>query len=102
MSRAYHDRRKTIDLALAEHGLTVAGAGSFGGSALWMRAPEHVDTRVLAQRLAEKSVLIEPGHSFFSGPSAPNNFYRLAYSSIPTPRIAGGVEILAKTLAEIS
>ena len=102
MSRAYHDRRKTIDTALSEHGLTVAGAGSFGGSALWMRAPEHVDTRVLAQRLAEKSVLIEPGHAFFSGPAAPNNFYRLAYSSIPTPRIAGGVEILAKTLAEIS
>ena len=102
MSRAYHERRTTIDTALNKHGLTVAGAGSFGGSALWMRAPNHIDTRDLAGRLAEKRVLIEPGHAFFSGPSAPHNFYRLAYSSIPTPRISSGVEILAKTLAEMA
>ncbi|WP_375279919.1 PLP-dependent aminotransferase family protein [Pseudooctadecabacter sp.] len=101
MSRAFHDRRTTIDRAVNEHGLTVAGRGSFGGSSLWMRAPDHVDTRDLAARLAEKSVLIEPGHAFFQGPNPPTNYYRLAYSSIPTPRITEGISLLARTLGEM-
>ena len=100
ISRAFHERRTQIDAALDEHGLEVAGAGSFGGSSLWMRAPDQIDTRDLAQRLASKSVLIEPGETFFSGPNPPQNFYRLAYSSIPSQRIAKGIEILAQTLRE--
>ena len=102
MSRAFHDRRTTMDRALNQHGLTVAGRGSFGGSALWMRAPDHIDTRDLAKRLAERSVLIEPGHSFFSSPNPPQNYYRLAYSSIATPRITEGVALLAKTINEMT
>jgi len=101
MSRAFHDRRRAIDRALNDHGLTVAGRGSFGGSALWMRAPDHIDTHELARRLADRSVLIEPGHSFFAGPTPPRNYYRLAYSSIAAPRITEGVALLAKTINEM-
>ncbi len=101
MGRAFHERRTTMDTALNSHGLTVAGAGSFGGSSLWMRAPEHIDTRDLAKRLLEKSVLIEPGHTFFSGPNVPQNYYRLAYSSIPASRIPDGVALIAQALQEI-
>lgn len=102
MGRAFHERRTAMDGALADHGLTVAGSGSFGGSSLWMRGPEHIDTNDLAQRLREKRVLIEPGQSFFGQKDPPRNFYRLAYSSIPTPRIADGIEILARTLREMT
>lgn len=101
MSRAFHERRTTIDAAVQDHGLTVAGSGSFGGSSLWMRAPDHIDTRDLAQRLQAKSVLIEPGHSFFAGDAPPQNFYRLAYSSIPSQTINGGVAEIARTLQEM-
>lgn len=101
MGRAFHERRTVIDQALGDHGLTVAGAGSFGGSSLWMRAPDHIDTVELATRLAQKSVLIEPGHAFFATNTPPRNFYRLAYSSIPSERIPQGIEILAQTLDEM-
>lgn len=101
MGRAFHERRNTMDAALSKHGLTVAGSGSFGGSSLWMRAPDHIDTIELARRLRPESVLIEPGHSFFGQETPPRNFYRLAYSSIPTPRIDDGVEIIAKTMHEM-
>ncbi|PVA07250.1 PLP-dependent aminotransferase family protein [Thalassorhabdomicrobium marinisediminis] len=101
MSRAFHDRRMTMDAAVEAHGLTVAGAGSFGGSALWMRAPDPVDTAELARALQPKSVLIEPGHTFFAGPNPPANYYRLAYSSIPAPRIEEGIAQLAATLQEM-
>ena len=98
MGRAFHDRRRTMDRAVNEYGLTVAGAGSFGGSSLWMRAPDHIDARDLADRLRARSVLIEPGHPFFAGPDRPRNFYRLAYSSIPAPQITEGVALIADTI----
>lgn len=98
MGRAYEDRRRIMDRALGDHGLAVAGSGSFGGSSIWMRAPDHVDTNLLARHLAGQSVLIEPGAPFFADDLPPRNFYRLAYSSIPGPRISEGIALLAKAL----
>ena len=89
-----------MDAAVAEHGLEVAGKGAHGGSSLWMRAPENVDTGKLADRLRADSVLIEPGAPFFFGPEGPRNYYRLAYSSINRARIPEGVEIIGRTLAD--
>ena len=37
-----------MEEAIRDHGLVVAGQGGFGGSSFWMRAPEGVDTEVLA------------------------------------------------------
>ena len=96
---ALHARRKVMEQALAEHDLRVAGRGAFGGSSFWMRAPEAVDTDELARRLQAKSVLIEPGRAFFAGDLQPANYYRLAYSSIPGPRIADGLGLLAGEIA---
>ena len=118
-SRVLHERRRALDAAVAEHGLEVAGPGAYGGSALWMRAPEGVDTGELALALREKGVLVEPGGAFFApsassegwrstspllapvgctpAPTTLERFYRLAYSSIPEVRIAGGVGLIAKS-----
>ncbi|KPP84125.1 MAG: transcriptional regulator of taurine degradation TauR [Rhodobacteraceae bacterium HLUCCA08] len=98
MGRAYHDRRRIMDRALHDHGLTVAGSGSFGGSSFWMRAPAGVDTAELARRLSADSVLIEPGQPFFAGTAPPGRFYRLAYSSISGPRIPDGIARIAAAL----
>ena len=98
MSRAYHQRREVIDGAIADQGLTIAGEGTFGGSAIWMRAPDHVDASALALALRQKGVLIEPGAAFFAGSSPPLHYFRLAYSSIPANRIAAGIALIAQTL----
>lgn len=106
-SKALHERRRALDAAIAARGLAVAGGGAYGGSAIWMRAPEGVDTGTLAQTLRTSGVLIEPGAAFFApgqdgapppaerGRPAPARFYRLAYSSIPESRIAEGIGIIA-------
>jgi len=99
MGRAFEDRRRIMDRALNEHGLSVAGSGSFGGSSFWMRAPEGVDCAELTRHLAAQSVLIEPGAPFFAAADPPRNFYRLAYSSILGPRISEGIALLAKAIA---
>jgi len=100
MGQVFGRRRAVMEQALSDNGLRVAGRGVFGGSSIWMRAPGHLDTRRLDQALRTKGVLIEPGQSFFHNDHPPQNFYRLAYSSIPSERIAEGIEILAKTLRE--
>ncbi|TMM52817.1 PLP-dependent aminotransferase family protein [Sulfitobacter sabulilitoris] len=98
MGRAFHDRRRVMEQAIADTGLRIAGQGAYGGSSFWMRAPDHVDTDRLAERLRAKSVLIEPGRAFFDGEDRPKNYYRIAYSSIPSARIAEGVALIAEAV----
>lgn len=99
MSAALMERRKEMESAISEHGLTIAGRGIFGGSSLWMQAPSSVDTTQLAAGLRAQSVHIEPGEPFFSGPERPNNYYRLGYSSIQADRIAPGIERISRAIA---
>lgn len=98
MGTVFARRRQEMEQALADEGLDIEGRGVFGGSSIWMRAPDGVDTKELDHRLRARSVLIEPGHSFFRGPEPPGNYYRLAYSSIPSARIPDGIAILAEEL----
>ncbi|HKL55478.1 MAG: MocR-like pyridoxine biosynthesis transcription factor PdxR [Roseovarius sp.] len=101
MGQVFSRRRQVMEQALADHGLGVEGRGVFGGSSIWMRAPDGVDTSVLDERLRARSVLIEPGQPFFRGPAAPRNYYRLAYSSIPSERIPDGIAILSEELTHL-
>lgn len=96
------ERRRIMQAALADQGLRIAGAGDMGGSSFWMAAPEGVDAGLLAQKLAARGVLIEPGLPFFSGTGRPRHFYRLAYSSIPAARIPDGVAEIAAALRELA
>ena len=99
MGLAYHERRQVMDKALRQHGLTIAGRGAFGGSSFWMQGPKDLNASRLAADLRAKGVLIEPGQPFFGAENAPENFYRLAYSSIPASRIPEGVRLIAETMA---
>ena len=99
VARVLHERRRELDRACSAHGLTVAGPGAYGGSSMWMRAP-GTDTEVIAEGLREAGVLIEPGQPFFPGAAPPTDFYRLAYSSIPTDRIDTGVAMVAAAIAD--
>lgn len=98
MGHVFKERREGMEHAMSHHGLDIAGRGYFGGSSFWMRAPDHVDTEILAQTLQGRDVLIEPGHPFFSASNPPKNYYRLAYSSIPLARIPEGVARIADAI----
>lgn len=100
-SRAYHDRRNVLDAALRTEGIMAAGHGTYGGSSIWLRAPDGVDTTKLAMTLRASGVLIEPGAPFFASPSPPKEYFRLAYSSIPAQRIPEGVALIAKAIKDL-
>ena len=98
MGTAFQDRRLAMEEAFLQYGLTVAGQGTFGGSSFWMRAPNGVDTEVVAEQLRAKGVLIEPGRPFFTTEDAPKNYYRLAYSSLPVRKITDSVALIASEI----
>ena len=64
-----------------------------------MKAPDHVDTADLAQRLQNRSVLIEPGTAFFPSVAPSASHYRLAYSSIGQEHIETGISLIADEIA---
>ncbi len=97
LGAAFHQRRQITLDAVAREGLHLASSTRApGGSSLWMRAPDGLDTAALAARLRGQGVLIEPGAPFFHRPQAPTGFYRIAYSSIPADRIPEGIARIAR------
>lgn len=97
-ARALNTRRQVMETELKRHGLQIAGQSPHGGSSIWVALPEGTDAIRLAERLASRDVLIEPGQPFFFGAETPINFCRLGYSSIPSERIPEGIARIADAL----
>ena len=105
LRQAYAERSQRVAAALSAHlpqvtFTTVAGASSF-----WLRFPDPVDTRVLAEEAAKLGVLIEPGDVFFdanAGQPAPFNYARLGFASIDLARIEPGIVTLAVACEQVA
>ena len=95
LNRNYRDRAGVLRAALERHLPEVSYAQANGGSALWVRFPERIDTGILAQAALAHGVIVEPGEIFFAGTERPRNFLRMGYSSIEARLIEDGVQILA-------
>lgn len=100
MRQTFRRRRTVMEDAIRVHGLRTAQQVGFGGSSIWMRAPDAVDTAALALALQPQGVLIEPGRVFYDPAAGPDNYYRLAYSSIAAARIADGIGLIARAISE--
>ena len=88
--------------AIKKHQLEIAGSTSpEGGSSFWMKTPKEVDTGMLSTNLMTKGVLIEPGKNFFAPPYQPENYYRLAFSSINEEKIDKGIKLLASDIKKL-
>lgn len=96
MRREFAERRNAMIKALEQTQLEIAGSAKFGGSSLWIKAPSGIDTEILAEKLLDVGVVIEPGAPFFSRHYKPKEFFRLGYSSIPVKNIAEGISRIAE------
>lgn len=99
MRRKFSDRRDALESAIAKTELDVASAATFGGSSLWIRGPDGIDSTVLAKDLLQDGVMIEPGAPFFNGRNQPTEFFRLGYSSIPVEKIEKGIHLIANRIS---
>ena len=99
LNRNYRERAGVLCRALERHLPEASYAQANGGSALWVRLPQHVDTGLLAHEALGAGIVIEPGEVFFAGDKRPRHFMRLGYSSIEARRIDDGVKALASLVA---
>ncbi|MEE8189363.1 MAG: PLP-dependent aminotransferase family protein [Kiloniellales bacterium] len=99
LQRVFRARWEVMGEALARHLPEYAVTPSYGGTSFWVRAPEELDTDLLARAALEEGVVIEPGSIYFAGKSPPRNFFRLGLSSIDEAKIEPGIEKLAAIAA---
>ena len=63
---------------------------------------KKLDTDILASKLIKNGVLIEPGKNFFVPPEQPENYFRLAFSSISEEKIENGIRIVAENIIKLT
>ena len=98
LRQSYAERSRIVADALSRHLPQVVFSTVAGASSFWLRFPDDVDTRTVAQEAARLGVLIEPGDVFFdatSGAPPPVNYARLGFASIDAARIDPGIATLA-------
>jgi GntR family transcriptional regulator/MocR family aminotransferase len=102
LKKTFTERHETMANALAAHGIINLSRSVFGGTSFWVRGPETLDADKLGKRLADRSVLIEPGTPFFGDEPPPLNYFRIAYSSIGQDKIERGIEIIAEEIDKMT
>ena len=94
-------RREVLQDALEKEDYFEQTASHFGGTSFWIKGPDWLDSRLLAKRAAEQGILIEAGDVFFAPDNPPLNYFRIAYSSIPSEKIPEGIRRLARLLDDM-
>lgn len=72
-----------------------------GGSSIWIRLPEYIDSRRLKQAARESGILLQSGDFYFQQQDAPKNYIKLGFSAIPDDQIEAGIVRLAGLLRSI-
>ena len=68
-----------------------------GGMFLWAELPRGLDAAALLKRAVEANVAFVPGAPFFAA-NPVNEALRLAFVTVPPPRIEEGVQRLAELI----
>ncbi|MGE4250131.1 MAG: PLP-dependent aminotransferase family protein [Parvibaculaceae bacterium] len=100
LHKAYRTRWEIMGAALQTHLPESARIPSFGGTSFWVQGPKALDSETLAKQAAARGIVIEPGRIHFGADAAPDNFFRLAFSSIEEKKIEPGIRLLAETIGE--
>lgn len=70
-----------------------------GGLTFWLRLPNGVSARAVADTLANRSILVQEGSAFFLS-NAPDSFLRISYAAEEGQRLAQGVQALGDVIRE--
>ncbi|RED14024.1 MocR-like pyridoxine biosynthesis transcription factor PdxR [Pontivivens insulae] len=93
-------RHAVLREAIEAEGFADALASGFSGAFLWFEGPDGLDADRLKEDLKHRSVLIEPGSSFYAGDSTARNTIRIGFSAIATARIAEGVALICQGIRD--
>lgn len=95
VERRYRGRWEVTLNALREFIPEFEIQASRGGTCFWLTGPADVNTTVLAQRLSQRSVLIDEGAVFFSDPDQGQRNFRIGFAALRRDVIRDGIQIIA-------
>ncbi len=101
LAQAQKERGTLMLDALARHAPQCTVTPMSGGGSCWVQLPDNVPATELAERAAERGVLIEPGDVFFQAEQPTGHFVRLGFQSIRARVIDEGIATLAGVIAEM-
>jgi GntR family transcriptional regulator/MocR family aminotransferase len=102
LHRSYRERWGIIGEATRKYFPDTKSVPSFGGTAIWVKAPRGVDSDKLSAHAAEQGILIEPARIHFADPEVPCRWFRLGFSSIKAEKIEPGIKLLSEIAYEIA
>ncbi|GAB3677788.1 MocR-like pyridoxine biosynthesis transcription factor PdxR [Salinisphaera aquimarina] len=91
LTRIYNERWHTMSAALDRYLPDVTRIPTYGGTSFWVRGPRGMDAISLAQRAADKGILVEPGNIHFMADNPPRNYLRLGFAAISEDKIEAGI-----------
>lgn len=95
LAERWHELREALNHYLAT---SVVTTRTVGGSTCWIKGPDQLNSQRFAAEAAKHGILIEPVNRFYGGKNKPLQYFRLGVTSIPTPKIREGVELLSKVI----
>ena len=95
-SREFRQRSAVLAAALGRWLPDFRWRHQEGAASFWIEVPPDLDVHRLAAAAAHRGVLIEPGDRFFRSGDRPQNFIRLAVSSVTECDIEKGIRLLAE------
>ena len=99
LKRVYEKRSMIMGEALQQYASNLQQDGwqirpSQGGMSYWLEMPEGSDSRVLAQKAMQHSILIETGGIFFDKHEDNHHHIRLGFSSLDEKSITNGIDLV--------
>lgn len=98
--QVFQTRCQLMSNALATH-LNGSYAVPKGGSSIWIRLPEYINTRHLKETATQNGILLQSGDFYYLEAKSPQNFIKLGFSAIADNQIAPGIARLAELLRAI-
>ncbi|MEH6649525.1 MAG: PLP-dependent aminotransferase family protein [Motiliproteus sp.] len=98
--QVFQGRCQRMSDALESH-LNGVYAVPEGGSSIWVRVPEYIDTNRLKETARASGILIQSGDFYFLNEKSPQNYIKLGFSAIADDQIEPGIAKLAELLRAI-
>ena len=68
----------------------------------WVKGPDDLDSKELAQELLKDDVLIEPSGVLFYPIEEKSQYFRLGFSSLTENKIEAGIKIIVNKIKELT
>ncbi|MCZ4282841.1 PLP-dependent aminotransferase family protein [Kiloniella laminariae] len=96
LHRIYKSRWLEITQALEASEIGFHVQPAYGGSSIWVKGPQDLDSNVLRDNALKQGVVLEPGNVYYSGDNQPRSNFRLGYTAIEKKFIGEGIHQLEK------